>query len=98
MFNYKPSLKDLDFDSIQNLHCFCSSSKFKNEPCGHIVTGDSTFITNTELRDLITKGPKFRETWKENFELVMNAVGLYARSWAAKAESADVNSLSGWVK
>ena len=101
LFNYKPSLKDLDSDSIQNLHCSCSSSKFKYEPCGHIVTGDSTFINNSKLRDLITKGPKFREnksfTWKENFELVMNAVEVYARSWA-KAESADVNSLSEWVK
>ena len=101
LFNYKVSLKDLDLDSIRNLQCACSSSKFKYLPCEHVVTGDPNFIRNSKLRDLITKGPKFREnqsfTWKENFESIMNSVEAYARTWA-KTEDSDVNSLSEWIK
>ena len=51
LFNYKVSLKELDFDSVQNLRCSCSSSKFKYLPCEHVVTGDPNFIRNTKLRD-----------------------------------------------
>ena len=101
LFNYKVSLKELDIDSVRHLQCSCSSSKFKYAPCGHIVTGDPNLIENSKLRDLITKGPKFREnksfTWKQNFESIMNSVENFARAWA-KTEDSDVNTLSEWVK
>ena len=75
--------------------------EFKYAPCGHIVTGDPKLIENSKLRDLVTKGPKFREnksfTWKQNFESIMSSVEDYARSWA-KYEDSDINTLSEWVK
>ena len=94
-------MKDLDLDSVREMQCSCSSSKFKYNHCDHVITGDPEFITNTKLRELIIKGPKFREnksfTWKDNFNNIMNSVEDYARNWA-KEEESDVNTLSEWIK
>ena len=94
-------MKELDWTSVRNLQCPCSTSKFRYDPCVHIVKGDPEFISNTRLRDLITKGPKFREiksfTWKGNFQLIIDSVEDYAKKWA-KSENSDVNTLSEWIK
>ena len=62
-FNYKTSLQQIDFQSLsQNpLPCSCSGSEFLYAPCGHIVTGDLNIVRNDKLRDLLRKGPKYRE-------------------------------------
>ena len=38
-----------------------SDSQFLYAPCGHIVTGDLNIVRNVKLRDLLSKGPKYRE-------------------------------------
>ena len=66
-----------------------------------IITGDLNIVDNTCLRDLISKGPKYREpqkfSWKYNFKLIMESVEDYARSWA-KQEEVELDTLSEWVK
>ncbi|XP_063420847.1 salivary glue protein Sgs-3-like [Mytilus trossulus] len=51
-------------------------------PAGHIITGDLGIVTNEQLRELLTKGPKYRipqpNNWKKNFKLLMDAVEDYA--------------------
>jgi hypothetical protein len=48
----------------------CSSSQFMYKPAGHVITGDLNTISNTSLRDVFAKGPKYREpksiNWKHN--------------------------------
>ena len=41
--------------------CLCKESKFCYEPHGHVITGDLRVIGNVRLRELIAKGPKYRE-------------------------------------
>ena len=70
-------------------------------PCGHVVTGDLNIVCNEKLRDLLRKGPKYREpapfTWRQNFKIIMDACEDYARRWAKK-EDVDIDTLSEWIK
>ena len=103
IFNYKRSLQQIDFNSLsQNpLPCTCSGSQFLYAPCGHVVTGDLNIVRNEKLRDLLRKGPKFREpvsfSWHQNFDIIMDACEIYARQWAKK-EDVELDTLSEWIK
>ena len=54
-----------------------------------------------KLRDLLHKGPKFREpdsfSWHQNFDIIMNARAVYARPWAKK-EDVELDTLSEWTE
>ena len=103
LFNYKQCLQDWRFTNHEydSPPCSCSSSQFLYQPAGHIVTGDLNIVDNTCLRDLISKGPKYREpqkfSWKYNFKLIMDSIEEYTRSWA-KQEDVELDILSEWVK
>ena len=99
-FNYKRSLQQIDFNSLsQNpLPCTCLGSQFLYAPCGHVVTEDLSIVQNEKLRDLLRKGPKFREpvsfSWHQNFDIIMDA---YAMQWAKKKD-VEPDTLSKWIK
>ena len=103
IFNYKRSLQQIDFNSLsQNpLPCTCPGSEFLYAPCGHVVTGDLSIVQNDKLRDLLRKGPKFREpvsfSWHQNFDIIMDACEAYARQWAKKKD-VELDTLSEWIK
>ena len=103
IFNYKASLQQLDFQGLSHdpPPCKCSDSKFLYAPCDHIVTGDLNIVRNIKLRDLLSKGPKYREpvlySWHQNFDIIMDACEEYVRRWAKK-EDVEVDTLSEWIK
>ena len=41
--------------------CECHNSPFLNQDHNHIITGNLEIVTNTKLRNLISKGPNYRE-------------------------------------
>ena len=65
------------------------------------ITGDLNIVRNIKLRDLLSKGPKYREpvsySWHQNFDIIMDACKEYARRWAKK-EDVEVDTLSEWIK
>ena len=75
IFNYKTSLQQIDFQSLsQNpLPCSCSGSEFLYAPW----PGDLNIVQNDKLRDLLRKGPKYREpvlfSSHQNFDIIMDA-------------------------
>ena len=66
-----------------------------------VITGDLNIVRISKLRDILSKGPKYREprsfTWKQNSKLILDSVEEYARRWAKK-EDVEVDTLSEWVK
>ena len=38
----------------------CQDSKFCYQPAGHILTGNLKIITDSRIRSVISKGPKYR--------------------------------------
>ena len=61
------------------------------------MTGD----LSDKLRDLIRKGPKYREpvsfSWHRNFDITMDTCEAYAGR-CAKKKDVELNTLSGWIK
>ena len=77
IFNFSSTLSDLDCHQFHNnpTQCECNTSS-------HVITGDLSIIPNSNLRDLIAKGPKYREPckvdWDKNLSLLCEAVDQYA--------------------
>ena len=63
LFNFAPALSNLNVSEyLSNPQtCQCKESKFCYEPHGHVISGDLRVIENTKLRELVAKGPKYRE-------------------------------------
>ena len=64
IFNYKQtieSIKTSEWKSKKNFSCDCQESKFVDNHHKHVVTGDLRIITNKKLRNLLSKGPTYRE-------------------------------------
>ena len=104
IFNYKKVLQNLRIDDFKAKppDCSCASSPFKYSPSGHVITGDLNIISNESLRNVLSKGPKYREpksiNWNFNFKLLMDAVEDYARKWNKREQDTEIDSLSEWVK
>jgi hypothetical protein len=95
-------LKELDIDSfsdIEELTCNCSHTTFNNPQFNHIVSGNLNIIENEDLRDLMRKGTKFRESPNPNFEKIFDqiveALNDYVDKWSVK-ERIDSECFSSW--
>ena len=103
IFNHTKVLQNLNINDLKSKppDCTCSHSLFNYNPAGHVITGDLNIVKNDKLRQLLSKGPKYREpqniNWKQNFKLLMDSVEDYAKNWA-KREKVEVDTLSEWVK
>ena len=79
--------------------CQCNESKFCYEPHGHVITGDLRVIENAKLRELVAKGPKYREpgrvNWKATETMFLESTDLYAKNWS-KREQVELKYLSEW--
>ena len=60
VFNYNKLVTELDIENSIPDSCDCKDSKYCYQPVGHIVTGDLKIITDSIIRSIICKGPKYR--------------------------------------
>ena len=79
--------------------CQCKESKFCYEPHGHVITGDLRVIENAKLRELVAKGPKYREpnrvNWKATETMFLESIDLYAKNWSKREQVELKISLNG---
>ena len=100
-FPFAPALSNLNVSEyLSNPHtCQCKESKFCYEPYGHVTTGDLRVTENARLRELVAKGPKYREpnrvNWKATETMFLESINLYAKNWS-KREQVDLKYLSEW--
>ena len=103
IFNFSSTLLDLDYHQFHNNPSPCerNTSSHLYEPYGHVITGDLSIIPYSKLRDLIAKGPKYREPckvdWDKNLSLLCEAVYQYALQ-CSKREIVELSVLSSWKK
>ena len=101
IFNFAPALSNLNVSEyLSNPQtCQCKESKFCYEPHGHVITGDLRVIENARLRELVAKGPKYREpntvNWKATETMFLESIDLYTKNWS-KREQVDLKYLSQW--
>ena len=77
IFNYRQTVEAIDFsnlDTFRDMECNCSDSPFLNDHHGHVVTGDLRIIKNKLLKELLSKGPNFREPKPLDFETCLSAI------------------------
>ena len=101
LFNFAPTLSNLHVSEYlsNSQTCQCKKSKFCYEPHGHVITGDLRVIENAKLRELVAKGPKYREpnrvNWKATETMFLESIDLYAKNWS-KREQVELKYLSEW--
>ena len=99
-FNFRKTMKHFNFDiNVSDLPCTCKESPFIDKDIGHVVTGNLRIIKDRKLRQLIEKGPSYREqryiNWDLNLKDSMEAVRDYKTRWA-KQEMVDIRVLDEW--
>ena len=99
-FNYNKTVSTFDQSTFDDMECDCSSSPFCYTPHNHIITGNLNIIKNDKLKELVKKGPKYREqnkiSWKKAKKHILDGVENYGKAWAKK-EKVDVSALKEWV-
>ena len=70
IFNFSSTLSGLGYHQFYKSpsQCECNTSSHLYQPYGHVITGDISVIPNSKLRDLIAKGPKYREPFKVDWD------------------------------
>ena len=64
IFNYNELLQGLSNEVLRNVvgsECGCSESSYLYGPHGHVLTGDLSIVSDTDLRSLMKFGTKYRE-------------------------------------
>ena len=101
IFNYNKIVSDLKIEENLPTSCDCASSKFCYSPVGHIITGNFDIIKDKRLRNLLTKGPKFRLPSVIDFDScrinIAEALQNFCNKWSRR-EHAELNALSEWKK
>ena len=75
IFNYRETVSSLsveideDVSFVRDLpRCECENSQFCDPHHNHVITGDLRFVENVKLRQLLSKGPNYREARTINFK------------------------------
>ena len=107
IFNYSKFVSSLDLkaanDNIETIPCHCHlyADKYVDNHHHHILTGDRSIINNTRLRDLIGKGPKFREPTGINFDDALMHIDVALDNYIeslSNIKKVDISSFSAWKK
>ena len=71
--------REHDINEPLNNPCACKQSNFLYQPLGHVITGDLRVIKYKKLRNLIAKGPNYREQnnidWDLCHKLCLDGIG-----------------------
>ena len=90
IFNHIKTVSEFDFNILihDKYPCHCADSPYISNHHGHVITGDLNIITNEALKNLILKGPKYREqkkiAWGVDKKIIMEAIEDFATLWTKK--------------
>ena len=98
---YKQTIESIrtgDWKS-KNFSCKCKDSKFTDDHHKHVVTGDLRIIANRELRNLLLKGPTYREpvniNWNKVLKEFKSGIAECQIKWT-QLENKDLKTLDDW--
>ena len=99
LLNFNKIVSDLDIETSSPDSWACKDSKFCYQPAGHIVTGNLKIITDSGIRSVISKGPKYRFPAHIDFnkcrKTIASALNDYCTRWC-KREHVESTALNNW--
>ena len=93
--NYKDVIETLDIiEFISNYNgdqCECKNSEFTDQNHGHILTGNLNIVQDEYLKNLLKRGPKYREQPGQNNFTSLNRnlrkqIKFFISCWSQKAD------------
>ena len=95
LFNFKQTVASYDhtIPLEDQYECICHQHPgYIDSSCGHVATGDITLVSDKGLRNIISKGPGYREPQTIDvdnlFTSVTNELKEFIKSWSKKEKLA----------
>ena len=89
-------MSDLDIDAYTPDSRECKDSNFIYPSAGHVVAGNLKIIPDSSIRNIVSKGPKYRFSCHIDFnrfrEEIASALNDFGNRWC-KRESVECNAL-----
>ena len=102
LFNFKQTVTSFDDSKSLSEQFNCVSQQYPNfieESCGHIATGNLALIPNKNLRDVVSKGPKYREPQTVDLDNLYTSIDAdvkdFIKRWSTK-EHIAVQCFNEW--
>ena len=99
ILNFNKLVSDLDIETSSSDSWECHESNFCYQPAGHIITGNLKIISDSRIRSIISKGPKYRFSTHVDFkkcrEAIAGALNDYCTRWC-KREHVESNAPVIW--
>ena len=98
-FNFNKLVSDLDIHANSPESWDCKDSNFIYPAAGHIMTGNLKIISDSRIRYIVSKGPKYRFPsridLKKCREEIASALNDFGNRWC-KREYVEPNALKEW--
>ena len=99
VFNFNKLVSDLDIHANTPESWDCKDSKFMYPAAGHIMTGSLKIISDSRIRYIVSKGPKYRFPSRVDFkkcrEEIASALNDFSNRWC-KREYVEPDVLKEW--
>ena len=99
VFNFNKLVSDLDIHANTPESWDCKDSKFMYPAAGHIMTGNLKIISDSRIRYIVSKGPKYRFPSRIDFkkcrEEIASALNDFGNRWC-KREYVEPDALKEW--
>ena len=102
LFNFKQTVMNYDPSKTlsEQYNCVCQqNSSFVDASCGHVATGNLAIIQNSRLKELILKGPGYREPSSVSPDSLYNSIRSdlksFVKKWSEKEKLAP-QVFDGW--
>ena len=92
-------MSDLEIHAYTPSSRDCKDSKFIYSSAGHVITGNLKIIPDSRIRNIVSKGPKYRFPSQIDFnrcrEEIASALNDFGNRWC-KRENVECNAMKEW--
>ena len=99
IFNFNKFVNDIDIDSNTPAYWDCQNSNYLYPSAGHVNTGNLSVISDARVRNIISKGPKYRfpsnidfSKWRREIAATLNDL---SNRWC-KRKNVEPDALKEW--
>ena len=92
IFNFNEIVNDIDIDSNTSASGDCQNSNYLYPYAGHVITGNQNIIPDTRVRNIISKGAKYRFDFSKCRKEIAASLNDFSHRWC-KLENVEPDAL-----